>query len=606
MQKLYFSKEKNKILLKNLPVDSGIYSFLDKEKKIIYIGKAKNLKKRVNSYFVESSKRTSKIENLISKSAFLDLTLTNNELEALLLEQHLIKKHLPAFNVQFRDDKGYPWIKIDSYKNFPSATSFLGKKDSNSSYYGPFPSSYAVRETLSLIQKTFKLRNCNENFFKNRDRPCMQYQIGRCSAPCVGIIEEKEYLDNVKEAQLLFDGKGEDLIKYLYEEMDIYSSNKDYEKAASYRDKISALRDIQRNQSISGFFKDTDAIVSISSLHVTKIGVTHVKGGWIIGHDNFTQREEGLYNESLESFIIRYYLAASSCPERIIVGRMLKNKDFIEESLSKHHNKAIRLIVRPGQKDKGLISIARSNTQLSLRRISKNEEDLSDIFNSLKEKLGLKKSFLRLESYDISHFSGDNAIGACVVYGPKGKLKKDYRLFNINKKNSGNDIASMQEVIERKFKKLDRQKKDLPILIILDGGLTHIRAVRKILKLLDVKSIALMALSKGARRKADFDSIHLEDGSKYRVNNNSKIDLFLQEVRDETHRFAISNQKKKQEKSFLSSSLEAIPGVGKKKQILLLRFFGSYDQIKRASPSDLQNVAGISLKTADKIYNFLH
>ena len=606
MQKLYFSKEKNKILLKNLPVDSGIYSFLDKEKKIIYIGKAKNLKKRVNSYFVESSKRTSKIENLISKSAFLDLTLTNNELEALLLEQHLIKKHLPAFNVQFRDDKGYPWIKIDSYKNFPSATSFLGKKDSNSSYYGPFPSSYAVRETLSLIQKTFKLRNCNENFFKNRDRPCMQYQIGRCSAPCVGIIEEKEYLDNVKEAQLLFDGKGEDLIKYLYEEMDIYSSNKDYEKAASYRDKISALRDIQRNQSISGFFKDTDAIVSISSLRVTKIGITHVKGGWIIGHDNFTQREEGLYNESLESFIIRYYLAASSCPERIIVGGMLKNKDFIEESLSKHHSKSVKLIVRPGKKDKGLISIARSNTQLSLRRISKNEEDLSDIFNSLKEKLGLKKSFLRLESYDISHFSGDNAIGACVVYGPKGKLKKDYRLFNINKKNSGNDIASMQEVIERRFRKLDRQKKDLPILIILDGGLTHIRAVRKILKLLDVKSIALMALSKGARRKADFDSIHLEDGSKYRVNNNSKIDLFLQEVRDETHRFAISNQKKKQEKSFLSSSLEAIPGVGKKKQILLLRFFGSYDQIKRASPSDLQNVAGISLKTADKIYNFLH
>ena len=606
MQKLYFSKEKNKILLKNLPVDSGIYFFLDKEKKIIYIGKAKNLKKRVNSYFVESSKRTSKIENLISKSAFLDLTLTNNELEALLLEQHLIKKHLPAFNVQFRDDKGYPWIKIDSYKNFPSATSFLGKKDSNSSYYGPFPSSYAVRETLSLIQKTFKLRNCNENFFKNRDRPCMQYQIGRCSAPCVGIIEEKEYLDNVKEAQLLFDGKGEDLIKYFYEEMDIYSSNKDYEKAASYRDKISALRDIQRNQSISGFFKDTDAIVSISSLRVTKIGITHVKGGWIIGHDNFTQREEGLYNESLESFIIRYYLAASSCPERIIVGGMLKNKDFIEKSLSKHHNKAVKLIVRPGQKDKGLISIAKSNTQLSLRRISKNEEDLSDIFNSLKAKLGLKKSFLRLESYDISHFSGDNAIGACVVYGPKGKLKKDYRLFNINKKNSGNDIASMQEVIERRFRKLDRQKKDLPILIILDGGLTHIRAVRKILKLLDVKSIALMALSKGARRKADFDSIHLEDGSKYRVNNNSKIDLFLQEVRDETHRFAISNQKKKQEKSFLSSSLEAVPGVGKKKQILLLRFFGSYDQIKRASPSDLQNVAGISLKTADKIYNFLH
>ena len=606
MQKLYFHKERNKILLKNLPIDSGIYSFLDEEKKIIYIGKAKNLKKRVSSYFIESSKRTSKIENLILKSRFLDLTLTSNELEALLLEQHLIKKHLPSFNVQFRDDKGYPWIKIDSNKNFPSATSFLGKKDSSSSYYGPFPSSYAVRETLSLIQKTFKLRNCTENFFKNRDRPCMQYQIGRCSAPCVGIIEEKEYSNNVKEAKLLFDGKGEDLIKYFYEEMDIFSSNQDYEKAANYRDKISALRDIQRKQSISGFLKDTDAIVSISSPRLTKIGITHVKGGWIIGHDNFTKREEGLYNESLESFILRHYLAASSCPLRIIIGEKLKNKNFIEESLSKHHGKSINLIVRPGQKDKGLISIARSNTKLSLRRVLKNEEDLSDIFNSLEEKLGLKKSILRIESYDISHFSGDNAVGACVVYDSNGKLKKEYRLFNINKKNRGNDIASMQEVIERRFKRLKRQKQDLPILLILDGGLTHLKAVRKILNLLDVQSVILMALSKGARRKANFDSIHLEDGLKYRVKNNSKVDLFLQEVRDETHRFAISNQKKKQEKSFLSSSLEAIPGIGKKKQILLLRFFGSFNQIQRASAADLKNVEGISLKTANKIYNFLH
>jgi excinuclease ABC subunit C len=264
------------------------------------------------------------------------------------------------------------------------------------------------------------------------------------------------------------------------------------------------------------------------------------------------------------------------------------------------------LIFKPGKKDKGLINIAKSNTDLSLRRVLKNKEDLSGLFYSLEERFGLNSQITKLESYDISHFSGDNAVGACVVYGSKGKLKKEYRLYNINKKNAANDIASMQEVIERRFKRFNPKEKDLPSLIILDGGLDHIRAIRKIFNSLNIQSINLIAISKGARRKAEMDLIQLENGSKFRVKRSSEIDLFLQGVRDETHRFAISNQKRKQEKSFLKSSLETIPGVGKKKQTVLLRFFGSYDQIKRASSTDFEKVSGISTKTANKIYNFLH
>ena len=302
MQLIPTSKETLIDFLKDLPKEPGIYKFLDEKKIPLYIGKAKNLKNRVPSYFKNSKDRTKKIKNLIKESRYLDIALTKNELEALLLEQHLIKETKPKFNVQFKDDKGYPWIRIDSSKDFPSAKSFLGKKKDKETYFGPYPSSYAVRDVLSIMQKTFKLRNCTDSFFKNRTRPCMQYEIGRCSAPCVKYINKRDYLKEVKGAVQLLEGKSEDIINEFYSSMDINSKNKSYERAAMYRDKISALREIQRNQSITGYTKERDAI-SITSLNgVTKIGITHVNKGWITGHENFKQK-----NPSLERFSSRYF-----------------------------------------------------------------------------------------------------------------------------------------------------------------------------------------------------------------------------------------------------------------------------------------------------------
>ncbi len=604
MQLIPTSKETLKTFLQELPKEPGIYKFLNRRKLPIYIGKAKNIKNRVPSYFQDSKDKTKKIKSLIKESRFLEIALTKNELEALLLEQHLIKEIKPKFNVQFKDDKGYPWIKIDYSQNFPSAKSFLGKKSGEEKYFGPYPSSYAVKDVLNIMQKTFKLRNCSDSFFKNRTRPCIQYEIGRCSAPCVNYINQDDYFQEVKGAIKLLEGESEDLIAEFYSFMDLNSKNKSYERAAIYRDRISALRDIQRNQSITGYTKERDAIC-ISSLNgVTKIGITHVNKGWITGHENFIQKNESIEKSLISAFIKRYYLSSSYCPPIIVTSEQISEKNILELALSKYHKKEIKIITKPGKKDKGLIEITQSNTLLAIKRSSKKNTDISNIFLSLKEQLGLKNDIRIIESYDISHHSGSGAVGGCVVYSAKGKEKDKYRLFNISDLNTQNDIASMKEVLRRRFKSQDLNL-EKPSHILIDGGKTHLFAVESTLKEINIRNIEVISISKGARRKAEFDSIHKTDGVS-RILKGSYSHLFIQGIRDETHRFSITNHKKKQTKLSMKSTLDGIDGIGFQKKKLLLRYFGSIDQIKRAGLQDLLKVKGVGGKTANLIYNHLH
>jgi len=542
---------------------------------------------------------------LVEEAEYLELTITNTELEALLLEQHLIKEFRPKFNVQFKDDKGYPWLKIDVSKEYPGAKSFLGKKDNKEEYFGPYPSSYAARESLGLIQKTFKLRNCSDSFFSNRSRPCIQFEIGRCSAPCVGNISKNEYLKDVNNAKKLLEGKAEDLIEDFYSLMDANSKAQYYEKALVYRDKISALRDIQRNQSITGYKKDRDAVSVMYMNDVAKVGITHVNEGWITSHQNFSQKNKGINESLIEIFLKNYYLSGNYCPAFIIVDNDILDKKNIELALSEFHKKIVKIITKPGKKDKGLLEISKSNTKLSIKGSPLEKRDLSLTLTLLKKYLGLEKEIEVLESYDISHHSGKGAVGSCVVYSSKGKMKESYRLFNISKENSANDIASMKEVIKRRFtnKSLNLSK---PSHLLIDGGKTHLKAVSETLQDININGLELISISKGVRRKAEMDSIHLVDGSIIRVGKGSAPYLFLQEVRDETHRFAINNQKKKQLKLSLQSSLDQAFGIGEVKKRLLLRYFGSTEQIERASIQDLVNVPMIGLKTAKLIYNHLH
>jgi excinuclease ABC subunit C len=592
--------EEIKSFIREIPQSPGVYKFLDKFKIPIYIGKAKSLNKRLASYFRASS-RSEKINKLLESAKSIEFALTNTELESLLHEQYLIKKYQPKFNVQFKDDKGYPWIKIETNKGFPAAKSFLGKKKDNGKFFGPFPSSYAVRDALKLVQKTFKLRNCSDSYFKNRSRPCLQYEIGRCSAPCVGLINANDYQNEVRGTDLLLSGRSEDLVQEFYGLMDDFASKREYEKAAVYRDRISALRDIQRTQSVAGFSKNRDAIYLSTSKGKPKIGVTRVNGGWVTGHKNFILEGGIEEKETLESFISHHYFSIKNCPSALVIDQELTNKSLIERALSKFHEKRISIITKLSKRDKGLLEICKANTELILKR-DKIDPDIDYKLDELKKELQIN-DLETIESYDISHHSGYHAVAGCVVYNREGKAKNLYRTYNISKNNSGNDIGSMLELIQRRF---SNKKNTTPDLIIIDGGKTHLMQVQKRIKEMGISSATIISISKGIRRKATFDSIHLMQGQSKIVKEGSIFHNFIQEIRDETHRYAISKQKRKSIKSSLGSSIDNLPGVGDSRKKLLLRYFGSLEQIKRASIDDLSEVSGIGKVTAKSIYKQLH
>jgi len=591
-----------KDFIKEIPQSPGVYKFLDKSNNPIYIGKAKHLSNRVASYFRESS-ITKKITKLRQQAKFIEFVITNTELESLLYEQFLIKELKPKFNVQFKDDKGYPWIKIESKDNFPAAKSFLGKKLENGKFFGPFPNSYAVRDALKLIQKTFKLRNCSEAYFKNRTRPCLQYEIGRCSAPCIGLIDKDEYLLEVKRAELLLEGKSEDLINQFYTSMDEFSQNKDFEKAAIYRDRISALRDIQRSQSIAGFNTCRDAIYVSSQTNPLKVGVTSVNQGWVTGHKNYLKIEGFDEKDILENFITQKYLNDNNCPDFLVINQKLDNKRLLEKALSEKFSRKISIITKPGKKDKGLLDACRANTEYVLRK-SKFDKGIEIKLKELSEGLQLQKEINLIESYDISHHAGKNAVAGCVVYTSQGKTNKLYRSYNISNSNWGNDIGSMVELIERRFS--EDKTKELPDLIIIDGGRTHLTKVIQALENCNINEANVISISKGIRRKSNFDTIHLPNGKSIDIDKTSIFHHFVQEIRDETHRYAITLQKKKMRKTSIKSSLDDLTGIGNVRKKMLLRYFGSLEQIKRASIDDLSEVSGIGKSTAESIYKELH
>ena len=596
------SKGGIKDFIQSTPKTPGVYKFLDEFKNPLYIGKAKSLDKRLASYFRTSS-RSKKINKLFEVAKYIDFSLTNTELESLLHEQFLIKKYKPKFNVQFKDDKGYPWIKLETDKAFPAAKSFLGKKEAKGKFFGPFPNSYAVRDALKLIQKTFNLRNCSDSYFKNRSRPCLQYEIGRCSAPCIGFISEEDYQREVNGANLLLTGRSKELVAEFYKLMDSFSSNKEFEKAAIYRDRISALREIQRTQSVTGFSKNRDAIYLSLVKEKPKIGVTSVNQGWVTGHKNYILDEGFEESEILESFITHNYLSSSTCPSILLVGKDIENKELIEQALSSFHSKKISIITKPTKKDKGLLKICKTNTEFILQK-NKLDPDIDLKIESLKKELNIVQEIETIESYDISHHSGSNAVAGCVVYTNAGRAKNLYRTYNISKENSGNDIGSMIELINRRFSSTKQNK--TPSLIIIDGGRTHLNNVIKRIKEMDMPKTNIISISKGIRRKSSFDSIHLEHGKSMTIKEGSIFHNFIQEIRDETHRYAISLQKRKRSKSSISSSIDDLSGIGLKRKKLLLRYFGSLEQIKRASIDDLSEVSGIGKVIAQSIYKQLH
>ena len=595
-----------KDFIDDLPSKPGIYKFQDKKYNSIYIGKAKDLKKRVSSYFSPSKSQSEKVKSIIRESNYIDLVITKTEHEALLLEQIRIKEEKPKYNVQFKDDKGYPWIKIETTKEYPSARSFLGKKTKEDIYFGPFPSSYSVKDTLDLIQKTFKLRDCTDSTFKNRSRPCMQYQINKCSAPCVGVIGRDEYLREVEDAKKLLYGGADKLIEKFYEEMDKNSKKEAYERAAMYRDKISSLREVQRSQSIAGFSKERDAITICKNKDDIRIGLTQVRGGWITGHKNFVVKKNKYKEDLISNFIQGHYLNRGADIADIITLEKITNKEALMKSISQVHERKVKILSKISKKDAGLLAISKSNTEFSIKRAARSRRDLSDKFKSLKELLKINTNLFFIDSIDISHHSGQNPIGGVVTYNSSGRVKSECRTYNISSKNSSNDIASTKEVIERRYGNFLIKKKRLPDLLIIDGGPTHLNSVKDKLKELGINQLNVVSISKGVRRKAEYDLIHLIGHKPINLNKDDLSKLLIQEIRDETHRFAILRHRRKSMKRITKSHLDSLPGIGERRKAILLRYFGGIDQIRKASSEDIANVPGIGKLTSDLVYNSFH
>jgi len=586
--------------LKKIPSSPGVYKFFSK-RKIIYIGKAKNLKKRVSSYFGKSLKdrKTSQIKFLTDS---IETFTTKNEVEALLLEQMLIKENKPKFNILLRDDKTYPYIYFSFDHMFPGIYLKRTKKSVNSNYYGPFVSSVAVKKSIKEIQKIFRLRNCNDSTFANRSRPCIEFQMKRCSAPCVGNISKIEYFEDVGSAKSYLSSSDSQTTNRLNKEIERASKDLDFEKAADIRDRLKRLELLREEQSVVTATKDIDIFSIHYEDNYVGVSIIVVRKGKIRGtKTHFIKRA---YFDSLDdiynAIILNFYDTQYDIPNKILCAHNLESKDLITKAVKKKFKTIIQITHNPSKSIRPIFSLCKLNS----KQVIKNHLSKSDKYNfaihDLSKHLGINNGNLsKIEAFDVSHISGSNAVASCVVFSNIGPEKKNYRLFNIPKELSGNDVGSLENVIKRRLKYYD-DKNVKPNLILIDGGKNQLNFVEKVISKSNHKDIKVISIVKGFNRIRATESILSRDGI-VEFDKRSKGFLLLQEIRDESHRFAINAQRKKKRGAIKKSKLDKIDGIGSILKKRLLNKFKSIENIKLASEKELMTVGGISAKIANSI-----
>ena len=596
--------------IKSIPVSPGIYKMIDENGEVLYVGKAKNLKKRVSSYS-KLNNQSQRILNMISLVRKVELSITSTEAEALLLESNVIKANKPKFNILLKDDKSFPSILLTSNHDFPQIKKHRGRKSQKGYYFGPFSSAGSVNRSLDALQKGFLLRNCTDNVFKLTTKPCLQYQIKRCTAPCVGLVSRKDYQIQVDQAKNFLNGDSDKIKEIFAEKMQEYSSNLDFENAAVWRNKIRALTSIQSFQSVNiNEIGNVDIIAVYRKLNKTSINISFMRNGSNFGDHNFflSHPLEVKIDEIMLEFLSQFY-ENKIPPKEIIVSHEPKDKSLLIEALSLLSNHQIRIHSPKKGIKKKLVNISMTNAKTSLnRKISDNEK----IFNNLaelKKIFNLNKDIYRIEIYDNSHIQGKFAVGAMVVFNKDGFDKSSYRKYNltINENISGgNDFGMMQEVFSRRFKNFDNAKNNnpLPDLILVDGGRGHLNTVSEILTNFKLDKIKICAVSKGKERNAGEEKFHLLGQKSFTLEKNSSIMFFLQKLRDEAHRFAITSHRIRRKQSISYNPINEIDGIGKVRKMALLKYFGSAREVSRASIEDLKKVNGISNNAARKIYDY--
>ena len=621
--------------LASLTTRPGVYRMVGDDGVVLYVGKARNLKARVSAYF-RASGLTAKTMALVARVRDIQITVTSSETEALLLEQSLIKTSRPPYNVVLRDDKSYPYIHLTEHP-YPRLAFHRGARKAGR-YFGPFPSAAAVRDSLNILQKLFGIRPCEDGFFKNRSRPCLQYQIDRCSAPCVGLIDRERYADDVRLAVMFLEGKSRDVLAEFKAKMEEAAAALEFERAARYRDQIDHLRRIQENQYVHGAGGDVDifgiappepverALEDASGKAPDSAGADiragagagaevciqglFVRDGRLLGHRTWFPRNELAMSggDMLLAFLSQYYLGGGEreIPKAVIASAAMTDAELLSNALSARAGRKVEVASRVRGQRLRWAKMAAENAEISLAALVADRKNALSRFVALQSALGWEDLPKRLECFDISHAGGESTVASCVVFDHQGSVKSDYRRFNIEGVARGDDYAAIEQAIRRRYSRLAKGEGVLPDVVVIDGGAGQVNRAAEVLKALHLDDIALLGIAKGPTRKPGLETIVSTDPGVVALPSNGAAMHLLQQVRDEAHRFAIAGHRARRQKQKRRSALDGIPGIGPRRKRELLAHFGSVASISGASPEEISKVPGISRKLAMEIHGSLH
>lgn len=589
----------------------GVYRMLDEKGKVLYVGKARNLKKRVASYFTGKSTVNPKTSAMVSQIRDIEVTITRNDGEALILENTLIKQLKPRYNVLFRDDKSYPYIHLGEH-DFPRLTFHRGSRRGKGRYFGPYPSAGAVRQTLSLIQKLFRIRQCTDAFFNNRSRPCLQYQIKRCTAPCVGYIDKEEYRRDMEHAVMFLEGRNEEVIQALMKPMQEASEALEYERAAHYRDQIMHLRRIQQDHHRSDPHADIDVIACALKGGQACIMVFYIRNGVNLGSRSYFPQHvrETAPEDIVGAFMQQHYLVGNGnqpVPGVFLLSHLPPGHELLNRVLATHAGHHVRMVMQPRGERARWLNMARENAALVLAQQINKDNNHGQRLAALRDALDLPGIPERLECFDVSHSHGEATVAACVVYGQQGPIKDDYRRYNIKGIAPGDDYAAMAQAIERRYLRLKQDEGRLPDVLLLDGGKGQVSRALAIFEELQVAGVFVLGIAKGSSRKPGLETLIVQDGkTSITLSPDSPALHLIQNIRDEAHRFAITGHRAQRGKARKTSRLESIEGVGAKRRQQLISYFGGLQGVARAGVDELARVPGINKNLARRIYDSLH
>jgi excinuclease ABC subunit C len=597
-----------KPFLANLSQRPGVYRMIAANGEVLYVGKARNLKNRVSTYFSGSKAHAAKTMAMVAQIANVEVTATASETEALLLEYNLIKRHRPRYNVTLRDDKSFPYLYITTEQDYPRISFYRGTRKLPGRFFGPYPNARATRETVLLLQKLFLLRPCSDTFFANRSRPCLQYQIKRCSGPCVSLISVENYKQDVADAIKVLEGRGAELIDDLARRMEESARQLEFERAARLRDQINGIKAIHSTQSVTrNVTEDIDAVALVSRGGDHCVSIVFVRGGRNLGSSNFFPRA-GLAEagELLSGFLAQYYLGRDA-PGEIVISQPIEDADLLEATLSERLERSVQ--IRSGVRGVRArwLEMARTNAEIGLNMRRATEATTAEQLQSVAELFGLSAPPKRMECFDVSHTMGERTVASCVVFGPEGPLKSDYRRFNIEGLAPGDDYGAMRQALSRRYARIKKGEAPLPDLLLIDGGPGQLTEAVGVLKELEIEGVCAAGVAKGADRRPGQERLFLPGDEQPRILPPDSPALHLiQRIRDEAHRFAITGHRQRRAKARTHSVLETVPGLGPRKRRELLRQFGGLQGVVRAGVDDLAKVHGIGRKLAQSIYDTLH